>query len=636
MRRNSATIITGGKPVRWLGANFWSRTGGPFMWRSYDPTVVTSELRTLREHGLTMTRSFFFWPDFMPEPERIDETMAERFADFLDRHADVGMQTIPTFIVGHMSGENWDPSWRNGRSLYSDVWLVGRQSWFAAEMVRRYTRHPAIAGWLVSNEMPIYGGSDERPEVVEAWARIIRDAVRAAGGHQPFSLGDGAWGIEVRGKENGFQLAMTAAISDFLGPHTYPVGDDRIRQHYAAAWECELAGTFGKPVVLEEFGVSSDFASSANAARYYRQVLHNSLLAGATGWIAWNNTDFDLPGQDPYRHHAFEQHFGLTDASGAPKQTLHEMRAFATTLAMLGDWERADSGTAIIIPSYLDNDHPFTSPADGARSATVLRQSYVSARLADLAPALVRESRELTPGARLYLSPSTKQFLATTASDLERLVTDGACVYVSYSPGDNDWHRGPSYGRLNEFFGVTHRLETGMSEPITDDVVTFTLRRDWGGLAAGTTMRFRAAGNEHGRGYLPVEATGAEILAIDGHGRPALLLRRTGRGSVVLCTYPIEHMAALSPRVNPDDTVTLYNALAIHAGVPRPVTVEDPRVACDVLVRSDGTRFAALVSQASEPLTLKPAIEDGSLDREVSLAPFGTAIVALTAKDDKM
>ena len=60
MRRNSATIIAGGKPVRWLGANFWSRAGGPFMWRSYDPAVVTGELRTLREHGLTMTRSFFF------------------------------------------------------------------------------------------------------------------------------------------------------------------------------------------------------------------------------------------------------------------------------------------------------------------------------------------------------------------------------------------------------------------------------------------------------------------------------------------------------------------------------------------------------------------------------------------------
>ena len=212
----------------------------------------------LADHGLTMTRSFFYWPDFMPGPDEIDEKLAARFADFLDRHAEQGLTTIPTFIVGHMSGENWDPAWRNGRDLYGDVWMVGRQAWFAAEMTRRYCDHPAVAGWLVSNEMPIYGGvGDRATRSSTAWARIIRDAVRAAGGHQPFSLGDGAWGIEVTGARQRLPAAEIAEIADFLGPHTYPVGDDPVRQRYAAALACELAGTFGKPVIMEEFGVSS-------------------------------------------------------------------------------------------------------------------------------------------------------------------------------------------------------------------------------------------------------------------------------------------------------------------------------------------------------------------------------------------
>jgi hypothetical protein len=41
-----------------------------------------------------------------------------------------------------------------------------------------------------------------------------------------------------------------------------------------------------------------------------------------------------------------------------------------------------------------------------------------------------------------------KQLLAPTGTALERLAAGGACVYVSYSPGDTAWHRGPSYGRL--------------------------------------------------------------------------------------------------------------------------------------------------------------------------------------------
>jgi endo-1,4-beta-mannosidase len=570
-------------------------------------------LRVLREHGLAMTRSFFFWPDFMPEPDTIDEDMAARFADFLDRHAEQQLSTVPTFIVGHMSGENWDPPWRGGRDLYGDVWMVGRQAWFAAEMVHRFGSHPAVAGWLVSNEMPLYGGGQAPPEVVAAWAQILRDAVRAAGGQQPFSLGDGAWGIEVSGRENGFRLADAARLCDFLGPHVYPVGDDRVRQHYAAAWACELAGTFGKPVVLEEFGVSADFASEEHAARYYRHVLHHSLLAGATGWIAWNNTDFDLPGQDPYRHHAFEQRFGLTDAAGRPKAALGEMAAFAATLNAIEVTRctRTDTDAALIVPSYLDTAYPFADPADREHVARSLAQAYASARLADLPVALTRETDGIGEDARLYLAPSVKQLLGPTAAVLERLAAGGATVYLSHSPGDTGWHRGPSYGRLNEMFAVRHQLEAGLSNPVEDDVVTFTLQQDFGGLAAGTILRFAAAGDRHSRGFLPVEPAGAEIIATDSRGRPALLWRRIGRGSLILSTYPVEHMAALTPRVNPDDTVRLYDALARPAQARRPVTADDPQVACDTLTRDDGALFAVLASHAAEPLTVKPVVSTG-------------------------
>jgi len=643
MRRNSAKIIAGDRPVTWLGANFWSRTGGPLMWRNYDPDVIRAELSVLRDHGLSITRSFFYWPDFMPTPDSIDEDMAGRFADFLDRHAEQGLGTVPTFIVGHMSGENWDPSWRAGRDLYANVWLVGRQAWFAAEMVRRFGAHPAVAGWLVSNEMPIYGGDDTPRETVAAWAQIIRDAVRAAGGHQPFSLGDGAWGIEVTGRDNGFRLADAARLCDFLGPHVYPVGDDPVRQRYAAAWACELATTFGKPVVLEEFGVSSDFASARNAATYYRHVLHNSMLAGATGWIAWNNTDFGLTGQDPYRHHAFELNFGLTDTSGTPKATLLEMRSFAATLAAIdaGRCVRSDTDTALIVPAYLDTRFPFTAPSEGSSIAGTLAQAYVSARLADLPPALVRESTGIEPGAKLYLAPSVKQLIATTAAELERLAAaDGACVFVSYSPGENGWHRGPSYGRLDELFGVTHQLDVGLGNPIEDETAEFTLTRDFGGLVRGATLRFRVAGNEHSRAFLPVvPREGTEVLATDAHGRPALLLRRAGEGSLVLCTYPVEQMAAKTPLVNPDDTVTLYAALAMHAGVRRAVTADDPRVSCDTLVRDDGTRFAVLVSHAGEQLTVKLSVPAGdrltSIDGEdmsagITIGSFGATVLVIT------
>ena len=73
----------------------------------------------------------------------------------------------------------------------------------------------------------------------------------------------------------------------------------------------------------------------------------------------------------------------------------------------------------------------------------------------------------------------------------------------------------------------------------------------------------------------------------------------------------------------------------MHAGVARPIVVDDVRVAADVLVHADGTRFAWLVSQAAETITVKPVLGKGlglfALDGEVAgesvtLPPFGVGV----------
>ncbi|MEV3856905.1 cellulase family glycosylhydrolase [Streptomyces sp. NPDC050095] len=647
MPRPAARMSRDGRPITWLGANFWSRSGGPLMWRSYDAGLVADELRVLRDHGLNMTRSFFYWPDFMPEPDRIDEELCAHYADFLERHQELGMTTVPTFLVGHMSGENWDPAWRGGRDLYGDVWLVARQAWFVREMTRRFKDHLAVTGWLISNEMPIYGAPGASRDVVDSWAQLVVDAVRAGGGTQPVSLGDGAWGIENSGHDNGFRVADSARLCDWLGPHVYRMENDPVRQHYAAAWVCELTSTFDRPVVLEEFGLTSAFASGEHAAAYYRQALHNSLLAGATGWIAWNNSDYDTPvlrEQDPYRHHAFEMYFGLTDSTGRPKPQLGELHAFARVLEEV-EWERcarADTDTALVVSSYLDTPYPFTRDEDRSYVQETGRQAWIAGRLADAPAAVVRESDgELPAGYRLYLVPSVKQLLSPTWYRLEELARGGATVYVSYSPGAHEEQRGPWWARLDELFGVRHELAYGLVEPIEDDEVTFVLQRDVGSLGAGTRLGFRAAGTADSRCFLPVRvAAGAEAVAVDGHGRPALVERRVGAGRMVLCTYPLEHMAAVTPRVNPEATSRIYDALAVTAGVRRPVTVADPRVAVDLVDHAAGHRWVWLVSQCAQELPVKPVVaagwrltsRDGEPVQAVTLAPYGVEVLRLDAE----
>src|SRR5690606_18080472 len=117
-----------------------------------------------------------------------------------------------------------------------------------------------------------------------------------------------------------------------------------------------------------------------------------------------------------------------------------------------------------------------------------------------------------------------------------------------------------------------------------------------GGIAAGDVLRFRTAGTENSRAYLPVAVVEADVIATDQHGRPALVRNRIGKGQAILATYPLEHMAAVSPSINPNDLATLYAALAADAGVAPEVTVPGGDVIVGAMEHEDGRRFVWLVN----------------------------------------
>jgi endo-1,4-beta-mannosidase len=617
-----------------VGVNYWSRAGGPRMWARYDGEVVREELEVLASLGCTLTRSFCYWPDFMPAPETLDDEVMARFINFLDLHREAGLQTIPTFIVGHMSGANWDPAWRGERDLYRDVWFVSQQAWFVAEVARRSAMHPAIAAWLLSNEMPIYGRNGEE-KVVTSWARLLVQALRSAGAAQPVSTGDGAWGIEVTGNDNGFSLRRLAPIVDFIGPHVYPSSDDAVRQMLSAAFACELSGSFGKPVVLEEFGLSSDLVSGQNAAHYYRQVLHSTLLAGARGWLAWNNCDYDnLVDQDPYRHHPFEMHFGITDEAGRPKPQGLELARFSGLVAELSEtgWERSAAEVALIVPEHFERTEPSWSPIYRGDIRWAVFQSYIAAREADLPIALVRERDllELGPsiaaGAKLYLMPCAQLVMAPTVPLMVDLARRGATVYASYFAGSGQHQPGPWMPWLEETFGVAHHLRYGVADVVQSDEVQFELVDDVGELAKRARLSFAVAGEGTARAFLPVDAAGGEVLAVDDGGRPALLRNRTGEGWMVLCTYPLEHMAASRPAANPEPTWQLYSALASVSGVRRALRVADPRMTIGALRVGEKDAFLAL---NLSPVSVEAELVAPGISVSLASSSSGESIQAL-------
>ncbi len=281
------------------------------MWREYDPKTVREELAVLREHGLTMTRSFFYWPDFHPEPFRIDEELCDRFRDFLDAHTEAEWEPSRPSSSATCPART-GPGLARGRDLYEDVWLVGRQPGSSPDDPA-LQGPPAGHGWLITNEMPGYGRVYQENRPPATWSPPGPVHVRRrprAGGTQPVSLAT-ALGHRGHRRDNGFSLRDTASTSISsartstartpTGPPALPRGlRVRTRRRHRSA---------GRPG-----GVRPVHRHRLRGQRRHLLPADPAQLParGATGWIAWNNTDYDAlwtarlrppPLRDALRHH---------------------------------------------------------------------------------------------------------------------------------------------------------------------------------------------------------------------------------------------------------------------------------------------------------------------------------------------
>ena len=466
--------------------------------------------RRARRHGLGVTRSFCYWPDFMPEPDRLDEDVVERFADFLDAHVELGMRTIPTFIVGHMSGENWDPAWREGRDLYKDVWLVSRQAWFAARdrpPLRRAPGGRRLAGL-------------ERDAAVRRAARRAtrspRGRARRRGGPRdgsgaadlPRRRGVGARGLRRRQR---LLAARSRAARRLRRPARLPDAGRPAAPAPHAGVRCELAGELRQ----------------ARRARGVRRQLRlrvrgergRVLPAGPAHDTARGRARLDRLEQLRLRRPSprgsvppprLRDAFRPDRPNGRPKEQLHDYGDVRR--ARRASWpSTAGSPSRATRPS----SSPSTSSACCRSPSPAYRQdiarpcsSHTSPPARPTCPSSSCASATASPRRTLYLAPCAKLLTAPGLDRLRELAHGGATVYLSYFAGSTTNQRGPWLPWLDEIFGVTpppalrpRRSDRGRRGRSS------TSSRTSATSPPGTRLSFRVAGEPSARSYLPVDSS---------------------------------------------------------------------------------------------------------------------------------
>jgi endo-1,4-beta-mannosidase len=602
------------KPFR-LGVNYWARHAGPRMWERWDEARVAAELQQMRAIGIDCCRNFAFIPSMMPAPPEVDATILSRWRRFGELAAQAGVAIFPTALVGHMSGENFDfPG--GTRALFTDEKLLVWQKTLVAAL-----SDIEAAGFILSNEMPLWADAAQ-PEAIRHWCQSLVEVIRGKSPH-PIGVGDGNMA--------GWPTRQLAPLVDWLGPHVYYGDSDPLRQGLQTDLSLRQLQPLGKPLLLEEFGCSTNQAGEAEQAAYYREAIVAALSVGASGALGWCWSDFDsaLGDEAPYSHHAFELGFGLTRADGSEKPVCEELRALRRFLDGndVSRWTRPPAQAAIVVPAYLDEAIPF-SWEDRAMLRRTLLQSYVLACQAGLDPAVVGEDDDFSPY-RLLLCPSTQKLKTPTWRKLERAARAGATVYWSYFSGDYHFHQGMWCPNFSALTGLSHRLRYGC----------FDLPGERLHLRGKVSLDVPTSlGREpYPLSRLPIELHGARLLASDGEGRPALTAHELGEGEVIFLSYPLERYLALLSDGSSRDAQRLYKMLGEAAGLEPRHPTRHPDVhsrvlydGADELVIVQHRGWTASVDDATDvPRDAEIIFDRGN--RGGSLGPKGVRIYRVRA-----
>lgn len=530
-----------------LGANYWSRQGGPRMWTHFDREAIQEELTMARSIGLDTLRIFLYWPDFEPHPGVDSLELWDRVAEFLDLCNENQLKTFPTLLVGHMSGRNWDPVWRDGRDLWHDPFMVEHEEAFIRRSVSRLSRMPSVAGWVLTNEWPLYAGKTT-PPIFKAWIERMTKAVREEDSQsRPITLGDGLW--NALGADTGIQVQLLEKSVDIVGPHVYPEASDPLEVAMASYVHCAM-GEGSRPVLLEEFGTTDGFGPHEAQADFYRSQVAGALMAGAVGAWAWCLTDFDLPLTLPYSHHPFELKFGLFTVDGKKKPTGQVMQDLRAIQSQFGTVEKDAVG--IVVPALQTGMIPFERGPERELMTTVATRMLRTMAGLGYNPGVIREPlppevgfEDRVPSLEVLNRYQVLFLVAPRIGEPLRRrlfdwVSEGGHLYIAYSY--TYW-----FPDLPAMLGVERDGLYNVQE----------FHEETGCLVweDGTRIEFSASGDVPS---VTLRESGATTLARDSDGLPRIFRRHHGRGTITTNSVGLEATHGTGPVEGLDDLYRAY------------------------------------------------------------------------------
>ena len=555
-----------------LGVNYWPRKNALRMWIDWDENSVREDFSIMREIGVRTVRMFIKDEDFADENGEINQHMLDRLRRFLDVAYENKIMVFVTFLVGHMSGKNWRIPWVRFEDLYKPH-SIEKTMRFVKDIVERFKDHPAVAGWILSNELSLVKRAENRDEALKL-LKAFSETIRSIDNNHLISSGDVPDSYMQ-------ETPNIRDIVDYVGPHLYIFDTDDVRQGFSYGAFIELFRNSGDlPVILEEFGFSTALLSEELQARAVEEVLYTALAHDASGAFIWCFSDFSLENEPPYEWRPLELRYGLVRYDGSLKPSAEVVKRFSETISSLErlgfhiDFKRRPE-TSIITPFYVFRDYEFVWYRNGMGFWRVVQPLIISSMLlssAGVDNTMIYELdlEKVLNKRKLLVMPSLIVALSTTWRKLLRYVEEGGNLYISLSKGFGDYIAGYEAAThlWSELMGVENKSRTGTLN-IYRGRITISFIREFNEIDRDSKIIIDTPTSIYTYYAEPVDA---DVLAVDASERPVLFRTRRGRGNVYTMLIPIEMILALSDHMNLEDPyrksiINLFRSIALESGV---------------------------------------------------------------------
>ncbi len=329
-----------------FGVNYVPTRSWWYCWNDFDAFAIARDLDAIASLGLDHIRIMLLWPMFQVNPTVVSAIHKERLATLMGLAKERGLDVCVVALNGWLSGYKFDPSFLNGKSIYTAEDIISSEEFYFREIAGVANAFDNFLGFDLGNEINCYQQADIADG--DAWmTRLLDVAHQVSPGkvhvngvdHQPWF------------REATFSPEALTAAQAIVPLHCWTFftgalerGDalDRPAVNLLAALAANTrahASDAAKPIWVQEYGSTQEWMTETEQMKYIERTTLRAIEGGVSWFTWWCSHDID----PMYEFASLEYGLGMMTVDNAVKP-------YAKVFHEIADAYR---GKQVVVPSTV-------------------------------------------------------------------------------------------------------------------------------------------------------------------------------------------------------------------------------------------------------------------------------------------